>query len=108
MPSLKVPFVCLMNSISSDFEDSIEELEMRNGGLSHPDRADRFRFDHRMTRRRPTPSRAGGGHPACRTAADDDDVAYVPVGHHGIVAAATADTPAAVAVFLDLAPSIIF
>src|SRR5882672_11219814 len=57
-----------------DAEHVVEDLDVRQRGLTHADRADLVGFDQGegIGRGVDQPRQAGGAHPARRTAADDD------------------------------------
>src|SRR3984893_11414910 len=66
-----------------DFQDLIEQLEVRHRGFAHAHGADLLGFDqaYRMTGAQHL-RQGGGGHPARCAAADDDNVPYMAVSHH--------------------------
>src|ERR1700704_6735656 len=65
-----------------DLQHAVEELQVRNGGFAHPDRADLLGFDEANGAFAPQHLRERGGrHPSCGAAADDEDAAEATILH---------------------------
>src|SRR6185437_11384906 len=70
-----------------DFQDLVEQLQVRHRGFADADRADLFRF-HQADRIAALQhlAKGGGGHPAGGAATDDHDVAYARFVAHAFPA----------------------